>query len=196
MHWNVTSVVPTVAKAYTTTYPPLMYFPYEEGGALIDDDVITLDLVFEANCDAARYCGAVVDGYVTGARDWMEQNKTPKRKVWAKACGKAIFAYVPHDVPGEHRVYVSKRINDDTGLVARLEGAYGQTMYSALQSGNMEEDKVYYNLIKGVEIGYIDLKKLTSILKSVGDDRLSKIKKALGVSRLSVKTLYNDLTVK
>lgn len=184
-----------VEKAYKAPHVHALRYPYEHGGALIDDDIIILDIHVNVGNEAAKYGYALNrDGSanICAINEWLTQHKTPKRNLWIKSTAPWMYFFTDEATIDSFRVLAYRRKTTSTDLVSRLDHAYSQVLFSGIDASGSEA-RFFYNVIRGVELGAIDQKKLGDILKSVSEPTLNKLKASAGTKRISVKTLYNSI---
>lgn len=192
--FGVVSAKISVAPLLKSGATELLYFAYDQGGAVIDDKIAVADVICSAGSAAGKY-GAVndINPDLHKLDAYLEANKVEKRRVWKKACAQTNITFLEHNVFGEYHVLLSRRVTNDNNYCSRLENAYSQTLYAAIAPSNDADSRFTYNVIRGVEIGEISVKELKAILESMRKDDLNKWKSAIGVKKLSVKTLFNDI---
>ena len=184
-----------VEKAYKAPHAHALHYPYERGGALIDDDIIILNIQVDVGNEAAKYGYAINrDGStsICAINEWLTQHKTPKRNLWIKSPAPWMYFFTNEATMDSFRVLAYRRKTTSTDLVSRLDHAYSQVLFSGIDASGSEA-RFFYNVIRGVELGVIDQKKLGDILKSVSEPTLNKLKAAAGSKRISIKTLYNSI---
>lgn len=192
-NWDIVDLSCEVQPVTKSKFGFMLNVPYSAGGAVVDDELIILDVVFKHKTPASRYGAFLCAKEEHALEAYMDRHNTPKRKVWRKSKAPSTYVFVEHGVEDEYRYKAVKRKVTDANLASRIAGAYGQTLYAALCSKDIDRSKVFYNIIRGVEIDVISYNELADILKSIDPDDLRKLKKALEVKKLSIKTLYENI---
>ena len=195
---NIANIDLKVEKAYKAPHAHALHYPYERGGALIDDDIIILNIQVDVGNEAAKYGYELKNDSSTNIwaiNEWLTQHKTPKRNLWIKSPAPWMYFFTNEATMDSFRVLAYRRktnSEDLASLISRLDHAYSQVLFSGLAT-SLSEARFFYNVIRGVELGVIDQKKLGDILKSVSEPTLNKLKAAVGSKRISIKTLYNSI---